>query len=90
LPTDCLCLANYVITPAITLLSGGVKIYAIANHIFIGDDTQSAQGHVLLGDVTLTTAVVPLPPSVVLSLVAFATTLSMRRKPQAKNQAPIT
>jgi hypothetical protein len=56
---------------------GGVKIYAIANHIFIGD-------------VTLTTAVVPLPPSVVLSLVAFATTLSMRRKPQAKNQAPIT
>jgi hypothetical protein len=57
----------------------GVPIYGIANHTFIGDDTQSAQGNVILGGVTLTTAVVPLPPSIALALVAFAATLSVRR-----------
>ena len=57
----------------------GVPIYGIANHIFMRDDTQSAQGNVILGGVTLTTAVVPLRPSIALALVAFAATLSVRR-----------
>ena len=57
----------------------GVPIYGIANHTFIGDDTQSALGNGILGVVTLTTAVVPLPPSIALALGAFAATLSVRR-----------
>ena len=59
--------------------SGGIFIYQQPNVLLIGDDTQSAQAHVTLGDVTLTTSVVPIPPSILLMVSACLALASRRR-----------
>lgn len=68
------------------LLSGSLRDYSaaglpydIANFLFFGDNTSSARSHVTLGDISLTTALVPLPPSLGL-LLAASLALAVRRR----------
>ncbi|MFT4560505.1 MAG: hypothetical protein ACI9BW_000239 [Gammaproteobacteria bacterium] len=57
----------------------GIPIYQISNYLFLGDDTQSAQAQVTLGDISITTSVVPVPPSILLMLSACLALASRRQ-----------
>ena len=68
-----------LLADGVSLLSGALgnlsgvastDVYGIRNYLFFGDNTTSARGQVTLGDISLTTAPVPLPPSVALMLAA--------------------
>ncbi len=71
-----------LLSGALRDLSGvaSLDVYGIPNYLFIGDNTTSARSQVLLGDITLTTAMVPLPPSIVLMLGACIGLLFQRRR----------
>jgi hypothetical protein len=69
------------------LLSGPLRDYSafglpydIANFLFLGDNSSSARAMVTLGDISLTTAFVPLPPSSGLLAAAYLALVARGRR----------